>query len=184
MVKRPTCPLCEMVDQVEKVSTIYLVGIGLKRSSTSVDPNKIAPASNPVLMGIPTQSLRGLSKRLSPPAARSQAFTRPVHPDIAVLAFSLITPIFLFGVFTSQVALLIPVLILLALFYAAYFWKRKALIARFEHQVADRKASDERIQRGIRRWMNLYYCIRDDVIFEPGKSEPTPADQMPGYLFQ
>jgi hypothetical protein len=178
------CPLCGQSDQVEKASTIYLVGIGLKGKTSDPESKDEALISSPVLGAIPAPGMRALSKRLSPPTSRAQAFTRPVHPDIAVLAFSLITPIFLFGIYTSQIALLLPVLAILVGFYAIYFWKRKTLIARFERQIADRKASNDRTQRGVRRWMNLYYCMRDDIVFEPGKSEGTPVDQMPGYLFK
>ena len=34
------------------------------------------------------------------------------------------------------------------------------------------------------RWMKLYYCARDDGVFEPGSEALTPADQTPGYLLR
>ena len=40
----------------------------------------------------------------------------------------------------------------------------------------------ERAKRGIGRWMKLYYCTQDDVVFEPGAERTVPADQMGGYL--
>ncbi len=58
------------------------------------------------------------------------------------------------------------------------------MIARFEGQQASRLAADERIKRGIERWMKLYYCARDDGVFMPGGDKLIPADLMAGYLYQ
>ncbi len=58
------------------------------------------------------------------------------------------------------------------------------MIARFEGQQASRQAAEERIKRGIDRWMKLYYCARDDGVFMPGSDELIPADLMIGYLYR
>jgi hypothetical protein len=107
---------------------------------------------------------------------------RPIHPDMVVIALSLIAPVFLYGILTSQRSMFLPVLAVLAVFYGFYFWKRKTMIARFEAQQALRQAADQRVKRGIERWMKLYYCARDDGVFEPGSNELVPADQIAGYL--
>jgi hypothetical protein len=102
---------------------------------------------------------------------------------MVVVAFSLITPIFLYGIFNSQRVLLLPAVGVLLVFYGLYFWQRKKLIDRFEKEQAARQAAAGRIQRGIERWMRLYYCAREDGVFEPGSRQLTPVDQMMGYLF-
>ncbi len=107
-----------------------------------------------------------------------------IHPDTVVLTFSLVAPIFLYGIFTSQRLMLLPVLIILAGFYGLYFWKRKTMVARFELQQLTRQAANERVKRGLDRWMKLYHCSRDDVVFEPGKNQFVPTDQMTGYLLK
>jgi hypothetical protein len=101
-----------------------------------------------------------------------------------VFAFSLAAPIFIYGIMTSQPGSLWIVLPMLVGFYTFYFWKRKPMVAKFQAQQATQKSADARVQRGIRRWMNLYYCARDDGIFEPGSDAITPADQIAGYLFR
>ena len=73
---------------------------------------------------------------------------------------------------------------MLVLFYGAYFWQRKHLLVRFEKEKASRKAAEERIKHGIERWMRLYYCAEDELVFEPGKAETIPLDQMMGSLLQ
>ena len=178
MVKKVNCPVCGQSDQVEKASTLYMIGIGLNQAQSQ------GQVSGPDLRGKPTSSQRVLSRRLAPPAAGKQVTMRPIHPDMVLAALSLIAPVFLFGILTSQQAMFLPVLAILAVFYGLYFWKRKTMIARFEGQQASRQAADERVKRGIERWMKLYYCARDDGVFEPGGDELIPADLIAGYLYR
>lgn len=178
MPKKVICPVCGQSDQVEKASTLYFIGIGLNRVSFPEQP------SNTQQRRKPTPGERALSRRLAPPASSKQVTMRLIHPDTVVIGFSLIGPIFLYGILTSQTAMFLPVLALLAALYGLYFWKRKPLIAKFESQQASRQAADERVKRGIARWMKLYYCARDDGVFLPGGDELIPADQMAGYLYR
>jgi len=179
-----TCPLCSQSDHVEKVSTIYLTSIGLDRRSTSSAIQTDELVFNPELKRLPPAHLRELGRRMAPPSGQTQALTRPIHPDMVVLALTLIAPVFLFGIFNSQRFLLLPVLIVLAAFYGFYWWKRKDLVTKYDRQLAARKTRDERIKRGIQRWMALYFCLRDDVVFDPRSNETTPTDQIAGYLLR
>jgi len=178
MVKKLNCPVCGQSDQVEKASTLYLVGIGLDQGQPQEQD------SNPVQKRKPSPNQRALSRRLAPPASGKQVTTRPIHPDMVVAALSLIAPVFLYGILTSQRNMFLPVLAILAAFYGLYFWKRKTLISRFEAQQAARQAADARVKRSIERWMKLYYCARDDGVFEPGSHELVPADHIAGYLYR
>ena len=178
MPKKVVCPVCGQADQVEKTSTLYMIGIGLNQT----DSQEQVP--NPEIRRKPTPSQRALSRRLAPPASSKQVTMRLVHPDTVVIGFSLIAPVFLYGILTSQRTMFLPMLAILAAIYGLYFWKRKTIIDRFEGQKASRQAADERIKRGIARWMKLYYCARDDGVFVPGGDELIPADQMAGYLYR
>ena len=169
------CPICGESDQVEKVSTVYLLGIGLKRR-ISEDKAQAAPASiNPLYLGMPAEELRELSRKLAPPSAGKLGFTRPVHPDVFVLTFSLILPFFLFGIYTSQRNVLLPMLVFLAVFAACYVWKRKSMIARYERQQNERQDAEKRTKHGVENWLKLYYCLKDDGVFEKGSQEVTPT---------
>jgi hypothetical protein len=179
------CPLCGESDMVEKVSTIYLTGIGLNRGANQANfisngDNTSAPGAG--LEGLSSSDLRGLSRRLKPPATGKGSPFPTLHPDLVVLTFSLVLPVFIFGIFTSQQNMRLPAAVVLAGFYGLYFWKRKAMVARFESQINASRAAKQRAERSIGRWMKLYYCIRDDVVFQPGTGKFVPADQMPGYL--
>ncbi len=179
MSNPPQCPQCNQTDQVEKASTIYLVGINRKPLDPQ-DSNRIAAW----LTDLPHAQLHALSKRLSPPSSGKQAPVRPIHPDMVVIVFSLVAPIFLYGILSSQPGATVPVLAVLAVFYGLYFWQRRRILTRFEGQLAIRRAADERIRKGIQRWMKLYYCARDNGLFEPGSNQITPADQINGLLLQ
>ncbi len=151
------CPTCGLTDLVEKVSTIYLVGAKEKK-------------------------LHALSRKLAPPSSGKGSPMRPVHPDTVVIVFSCVLPIFLIGIVNQQRLFLIPAILILAICYGLYFYKRRAIIAKFEQEKKAKQEEQKRIERGIATWMKLYYCGRDDSVFLPGKAEMIPADQMMGYL--
>jgi hypothetical protein len=181
------CPQCGQADQVEKASTIYVRGIEVKwHRGKAIPPEGIEiPSKRSKLVdGMPTDELLALTPRLAPPAVKKGAPMRAIHPDHTVLALSMVAPLFLYGIFTSQPSGLLVVLPLLTGFYAFYFWQRKRLIAKFHATQQAQKATEQRIHKGIQRWMRLYYCARDDGVFEPGASVLTPTDQMPGLLFR
>ncbi len=167
-----------MADQVEKVSTVYLLGIGLKKRIAAESKKPALAAINPVYLEMPSEDLRALSRKLAPPSSVKAGFTRPIHPDVFVLTFSLILPFFLFGIYASQRNILLPMLAVLAAFAAWYIWKRKFLIARFERQQNERKDAEKRTKSGVENWLKLYYCLRDDGVFEKGSQDLTPISEV------
>ena len=92
--------------------------------------------AKPRVTKIPYPDLQLLSRKLAPPSSGKGMPTRPVHPDMVVAVFSGIAPFFLYGIWTQQKAVFVPVLILLAGFYGLYFYKRKTVIVKFEGQQA------------------------------------------------
>lgn len=181
MVKGIICPVCGLSDRVEKVSTIYLVGIGLNRQPE----NPAAQAElNFKLDDLSQPELSKMARQLKPPASTRKMPTRPLHPDLIVITFSLIVPLFIYQIWTSQTSSLPPVLVFLAILYGLYFWKRKAIVGRFEGRQSAQRETDERVRQGIERWMKLYYCARDDGIFEPGGTELTPASETMVYVLR
>jgi hypothetical protein len=121
---------------------------------------------------------------MAPPSSGKSAPIRPVHPDTVLIVFSFILPFFLLGILKQQPVMIIPVLLVLAGLYGLYFFKRKAILAKFEREQDNQRELQARIERGIKTWMKLYYCDRDEGIFLPGKDELVPAEQMMGFLLQ
>ena len=70
------------------------------------------------------------------------------------------------------------------MFYGLYFFKRNSIIAKFEREKDSQRQSQARNQRGIKTWMRLYYCDRDQGVFLPGQGELIPPEQMMGYLLK
>lgn len=178
--KEIRCPVCAQADLSEKVSTVYLVGIGLKPHPD--DSGQAGAALEFKLNHLPEAELRSLARQLKPPASTKRIPARPLHPDLVVLSFSLILPIFLLGVYSSQVKSLPPVLLFVLLAYSLYFWKRKLLIAKFNARLRDQREETQRVQYAIERWMKLYYCGRDKGLFLPGTDRLAPLDQLNLYL--
>ena len=179
-----SCPVCGQSDQVEKVSTVYMEGIGAGRlplkTGAQVDQ---MPSPGQRLTKIPARDLYVLSRKFAPPSEGKSALVRPIHPDLVIGIFTLVVPIFLIGILAQQRGLLLPVLLILACFYALYFYKRKTVIARYDQEKTSKDAAQTRVECAIKSWMKLYYCARDGGIFLPGRGELVPVDQMAAYLF-
>ena len=184
MAQPITCPVCGQNEPVEKVSTIYLMGIEARNRRGSAKADDRGGARLFTKPGASEAALAALSRRLAPPASGKQAPTRPIHPDMAVITFSVVIPIFLYGILTSQAKMLLPIALLLLGFYGIYFWQRGNLIAKFAAEKAKQQAVERRLKDSIERWMNLYYCAEDEGVFEPGCDSLVPLDQMMGYLLQ
>lgn len=125
-----------------------------------------------------------LSKRLSPPSSGKRSTFRPIHPDWAVAALSMLAPVFIINIIASQSNTILPALIVLAGFYGFYFWKRAGLIANYHALLQSQKSEEQRVRGAIERWLMLYYCFNDDCVFMPADQTGTPADQIAGRIFQ
>jgi len=181
--RQVTCPQCGRSEGVEKVSTLYLAGIK-KAGASDQSGEDLASQVLARLPDLTPQGLHALSRELAPPSSGKAAPNRPVHPDLVVLVFSLVIPIFIIGILNQQRGVLIPVLVFLALAYGLYFLKRKDILAKFARAQAEQKEKQARIERGVKSWMKLYYCTLDEGVFLPGRNELVPVEEMLNYLFE
>lgn len=173
------CPECQQSDQVAKVSTLYMEGIGLRKLPVQ---NKKGDSEKRFSTAVSDQELAKLVKWLSPPSSGRSATIRPVHPDWVIAAFTAVLPVFLFGIYQSQPSGLVPVLVILVFFYGLYFLRRKVLIDRYNHEQIKRQAQTRRVEIAIQKWMNLYYCSTDRGVFFPGQDRLVPVEEMLPYL--
>ncbi len=179
--RRIICPACRRSDQVDKVSAIYLEGLGAGRLPKS-GASHLPKALPDRMTHVPPEQVFLLSRRLTPPSTGRDRTIRPIHPDLAIIGFSLILPVFLFGIWNSQQNIFLPSLVVLAVFYVLYFLTRNKIISRFEKEQAARNAIEQRVRKGIEKWMDLYYCSRDEAIFDPRKNAMIPIDELQRYL--
>ncbi len=176
-----TCPVCQQSDQVAKVSTLYMEGLGLQKLSKQKGSES---KENLHGLRISDPEITRLARQLSPPSSGKSETIRPIHPDWAIAAFTAILPVFLIGIYRSQPAGLILVLIILVFFYGLYFLRRGALIARFHKQQLKRQAETRRVEKAVQKWMRLYYCHRDEGVFSPGQDQLIPIEAMIPYLLE
>lgn len=178
------CPACGQFDRVEKASTIYLVGVGINRlvgyKAAGGDAGQPAKLS----FEISPKDLYQLSHKLKPPSEARPALTRNLHPDLVVVFFSAIVPFFIAGIVRSQPGALFPAVVLLACAYLAYFALRKTILRRYGLVEAKRREETEQVKRGIETWMMLYYCSRDNAIFQAWEKAVTPLDDIDSYLLK
>lgn len=151
----PQCPVCGQNDQVVKVSRMYLLA---RENKQSAHP-------------------------FAPPEGKRQQ-TRPIHPDMVVGALTLVVVVFLYNIIRSQPNMILPVVIVLAIFYLAYFLGRKWILGRYQAEQSQENAHKGNIEAAIGEWMKLYYCARDKGVFDPSENELIPIDQMRTYLFR
>lgn len=180
------CPICGRADTVARLSAIYVAGIELKypqRVSKAGEPAFQILQSHQPWKTLSKQDLIELSKRFSPPSSKRKNTTRLIHPDWIVLALLVVSPIFLYGIYTTQTAIFIPIFVMLIACLLLYIWKRRSLISRFKTQEEERRQADLRIKTAVEHWMKLNYCLEDDVIFDPERCEPIPADQLNEIIF-
>jgi hypothetical protein len=173
----PVCPKCGQNDRVEKVSTIYLQGIGAHK--TPVNPQVGSAASH-----LSKREAAKLRKLLAPPMSGKKELVRPIHPDLMVLVLTGMLPIFLDGIARSQRGMLLPVLAVVLVFYVFYFWMRKRLVGRYHQQKQSLLEEKGRVEKAVGRWMKAFYCGRDEVLFREGVNEWVPGDQIDQLIWK
>jgi len=173
------CPVCGECEVVSKVSKIYLNSLS---GNLQVEPKDKLTGTSAHEGDQPTRQIRELGPRFAPPSGKTQTL-RSLHPDQIVGAVFLISLFFLWQISTSQPGGLLPALGVWILGLALYVFNRKRLLARHAAQQADQKAQKLAVERAISRWMELYYCGKDDVIFIAGQDQSVLADEMNNFLF-
>ncbi len=160
------CPTCQQSDLVRKVSAVYIEGLG----------------ASPERRAIPRSAARRLSQRLAPPSGGKREVMRLIHPDWMAGALALILPFFLTGIYTTQNGFFWPALAFVALVAGLYAWQHGRLVQRYQHSQRARQEDAARVEKAIQAWMRLYYCARDEVVFDPLVGDPIPIDEMNYHL--
>lgn len=180
------CPLCGKDDQIRKISSIVAAGISTTTlsgtmSGVAVGRDGISPVSGSSTMSGETSTI--LAKRLSPP------------PKPGVVGIFFWVSMVFVVVWGLNAGTLWPGLLLAAVFAASsygYWETLKYLViaifgvplllaagwgpAYFARKYYLRKKAEYLTklpiwEAGMERWNTLYYCFRDDIIFDPSTGE-------------
>lgn len=176
------CPLCRQSDKTYKVSLLYLEGIErINHRVTGNQPeinsliNDLLPAADQA--HAQNQLIARFVKDLAPPQGEKRV-TRRIHPDSMVVFFGLVLLVVLYQVVANR-SPQAPVLVVLFIGgLLAYLLARKTVIQRYLTRVQEEQQENARIERAIGIWMRLYFCSRDQHLFNPDTGQFALAEDV------
>ena len=190
MSSQISCPRCNQMDQVRKVTSIVTEGV----SETRVQ------GTNPVRWGGKTyylpahhagSSVTMLAKRLLPPLEKPKTLGGRFWGALGggiLLAFlgccglSGALSSMSMGDSTTGTLGVIAGLFLIALGAILSILAIISLASGKTRQQSD--AEQRQYQRALAKWNTLYYCYRDDIVFVPGESSFASPEQLHAFLYQ
>jgi len=178
------CPKCGKDDLMKKVSAIYKSGHanvsgyaagGYSNTlSQSLISQQLAPPIAPVSLSVGCEIKFGIILFLSIAFGSSIVLVASLITNLGRLLSKIeANDLFWLSVF------LIPIVIMLIL-TAVYYAKAKRIM----HSNDDLPQRTEKWKLAIKRWEALYYCERDDVIFDQDECKVMPVGEMTTYIFR
>jgi len=181
------CPQCNTSKEVYRVSEIYLSGLESIKSSKPPQDNAFD-----LVFGHPSQKFgrqfvdqttkRTLVSKFAPPSSSKQRIFRSLSPDFIMFATFLLSIFMLYQIFTQQREVFVPALLIILAVSTAYLFTRKRIVARFIEKQKNEARETEQVKEAIERWMNLYYCAADFIVFDNEHRISIPLQQMNNYL--
>ena len=179
-----TCPLCHASRHIYKVSQIYLESIKV------FDKNEPHPVFDEMfamngkdIAPLPSRFSHEFTHLFAPPSGRAELL-RPIHPDLIVFVFTVIMFFFLYNIYAAQPGVVYPFLIILGAAFLGYFAFRKKLVSRYEADLAGSKTEYVSVEQAVARWMKLYYCATEGIVFDPETQSSVPLDEMKKFLMK
>lgn len=181
--KSPTCPNCGKSDLAFKVSHIYIEASerkplpGQEMGALQAVYANLPPGTNPAM------AKRSILQLFAPPSGRTEII-RQVHPDLIVGISAAVALFILYQILASQPGFFLPALIIFIVALAAYLFTRKSVLRKFNRIKAEDAGDRKNVERAIERWMQLYYCARDQTLFDTDRRTPIALKDMQAYLFR
>lgn len=178
----PACPVCAHADRSYKISLLYLEASARLNHRESTNQ----PELDAVLVDVlpenctdaeQTQVLNRMVTMFAPPSGQRQV-TRRIHPDWMILFLFGIGLFIIFQIAKSQPGGLPVFVSLVGASLLAYLLLRKPILSRYDGLLAQERADKSRVERAVARWMRLYYCSRDQIIFDPEENRFVPLEQI------
>jgi len=168
------CPLCKQIDSVYKVSALYDHGFSTETYQRLVPP---PPGTSwaPLLKTEERTVQSQLSRKLSPPPRPQPSDIR--IPLVALFIVVAIPFLCIAGDSRGGFVAIIPVLVIGGLMN----WWGLSYMKKEKEKVANLMPSWE---MAMLLWRSLYYCIRDDIVFNPPNGSYSSASQMQTHFFR
>ncbi len=176
------CPQCGKDDMIQKVSAIYSAGIA-SGSYSGPSAGVAIGSGKPALVGgyatVHGTNQTALSSKLSPPSKP----TRRLPPEalIAILLIVIACPVITY----REEALRFPVqssiigvtgILLLALIIPVGYRQEKRLFQQTEEKI-------RQWEQAITQWDQLYYCARNDCVFDPATGKAVSPERLSELLY-
>lgn len=173
-----SCPNCDQVDRVQKVSAV--VDAGTSKSSLAgptVGASYTFGRAGGLTVGGTQTTLSGgqqsvLSQRLAPPG--NPTFKGRWGSAGILLAFLGLMALMTLGTAPPAAVLF---LIVAAMVFAAKVGRIKTARTTFQKQEVPRW------EKAMTKWQQLYYCHRCDGVFLPGEASIVPSNKMVDFLY-
>ncbi len=186
MTSSPTCPHCGQADKTYKVSLLYLESTArLYQRQAENQPeldgllSDLLPANAHSITQ--AQLITRFLHSFTPPSGEKHV-TRRVHPDAMVAFFGLFLLLLAYRAATTQPGQLPVILILICGSALAYLLARNAILKRYQERIRQEQEESARVENAVARWMRLYFCSRDQGVFDPEQDQFVPLERMSDLL--
>lgn len=182
------CPVCNKKDKAYKVSILYMEGLNWQKMGGSNPGGGLGNIMEEFLQGTSDGSAKELFVSrlvtlLSPPAGKKR-YLRDIHPDHMAGFFLIISVIIILRGYLSQ-PMATPIIIgLLVTSFLVYGIFRRNLLERYNQKITLAQHEFLHVENSISKWMRIYYCARDQCIFDPLSGQHTSLDQLTSFFRQ
>src|SRR5690606_16035044 len=112
------------------------------------------------------QVIASLVKILEPPSG-ARRVTRRIHPDWMILFVCAVGLVIAYQSATNDPGDVPIIVSLLSACLLVYLLVRRPVMLRYESQTRQEQEEKNRIEQAVAHWMRLYFCSRDQIVFDP-----------------
>lgn len=183
---QPACPSCGRSDHSQKVSLLYIAATTYLSHQKNADQNTLDAVLFDLIPGDSEHGrsnfLQQLVKHLSPPAGQKQ-ISRPIHPDWMIIFGCAVGFIFIYQMSLADPGSLPIIVSLLSIGLLIYIITRRPLLNRYQERIGREREAFDRLDLATQRWMRLYLCSRDALVFDPERQVYVSFEQLNDLLF-
>jgi hypothetical protein len=188
VAKKDICPVCGQDTHSYKVSQLYIETLMKMKQGDEV----VTPIFDQLRSEMPEEMAkkntgknyyRDMIEAFQAPQGGNESM-RSVNPDWVAIALALFLVYMLYQIYATQNPLFWYSLGITVLLYAAYFIFHKKIMAKFLAEKQKDSGGKELIEKAVGKWMKLYYCSTDNVVYGLKKDESIPLRHMKSYLME
>jgi hypothetical protein len=188
VTKKEVCPVCGQETHSYKVSALYVETLMKMKHGNEADTpifDQLRAEMPPEMAAKNTGKgyYRDMIQAFQPPQGGTESM-RSINPDWVAFAMGLLVIYMLYQIYATKNPLFWYTLGMAVALYAAYFIFRKKIIGKYLTEKKQETGGKESVEKAVGKWMKLYYCSTDNVVYGLKKNETIPLDQMRSYVMQ